>query len=216
MRQVLTGELLSFLVDRYFGGAMADNSSTSTRANLTPTELRINEMLTDKFLFTLVEAWREVITLNTRVTSIETRTTFLQASSPAELALLFSYEITVGDWSSSIDWIVPYASLEPLRSKLGNQVSDAKPQVKNRDWEQHFLRELQSVELEVIGSLASGSASIADVLNLKTGSIVPLKMPTDVTLCVESQAFFCGEHGVLNGNKSVKIKEIVSDERDSR
>jgi len=212
---VLPGDLLSFFVDKYFGGTQGGSAVNYARTSLTPTELRINEVLTNKFLSTLVDAWQEKIKLTPELKSFEITPAFLQASSPDELALLFSFVIKVGDWMSAIDWIVPYAALEPLRLKLGSSAAGVKSLQKNTDWEEHFRRELQFVDLEVTGSFMSGHVSIADVLNLKPGSIVPLKMPTDVTVSIENQMFSYGEHGVLNGNKSIKIKEIISNEADT-
>ncbi|MFT4613161.1 MAG: flagellar motor switch protein FliM [Bacteroidia bacterium] len=213
---VIPGDLLSFFVDKYFGGTQNGASVSSSRKSLTPTELRINEMLTNKFLATLVDAWQEKVQLTPELESFESKPDFLQASSPDELALLFSFAINVGDWSSAIDWIVPYASLEPLRLKLGSSNPAAKSLQKNADWEAHFRRELQFVDLEVSGSFMSGPVSIAEVMNLRPGSIVPLKMPTEVTVSIEDQEFSYGEHGSLNGNKSIKIKEIISHEANSK
>ncbi len=212
---VLPGNLLSFFVDTYFGGTQNGASEKSSRTSLTPTEMRINEVLTSKFLATLVAAWQEKVQLTPELKSFESKPDFLQASSPDELALLFSFVIKVGDWSSAIDWIVPYTSLEPLRSKLGSSNSADKSPHKNADWEQHFRRELQFIDLEVSGSFVSGPVSIAEVLSLRPGSIVPLKMPTEVTVSIENQAFSYGEHGALNGHKSIKIKEIISHETNS-
>jgi len=211
---VLPAILLSFVVDAYFGGVPANPSVEFTRSHLTPTEQRINEVLVEKFLSTLVDAWSEKVHLSPQLTGFEHNPTFLQAATPDDLALKFPFEIRVDEWASSIDWIVPYAALEPLRQKLGNFVDEPGQPQKNSDWEQHFLRELQHVRLEVSGSYESGPVSISDVLSLKPGSIVPLKMPLDVAVCVEDMPFSHGEHGVLNGNKSIKITEIIRHESD--
>jgi flagellar motor switch protein FliM len=105
--------------------------------------------------------------------------------------------------------------LEPLRRKLGTPGLNPKPQQGNTNWAAHFRRELQFVDLEVSGAFISRPVSIADVLSLGPGSIVPLKTPTEVTVYIENQPFSSGEHGVLNGNKSIKIKEIMKNETDS-
>lgn len=209
---VLPGALLSFFVDTYFGGAQVLPGAEFTRKTLTPTELRINEVLVGKFLSTLTEAWREKVQLTTSLTGFESKPTYLQASSPDEMALCFPFEIRVGEWASSIEWIAPYAALEPLRQTLGSLAVEAKPQQKNNDWEIHFLRELQHVQLDVSGSFDSGHVSISEILNLKPGAIVPLKMPADVVVSIEGVPFSSGEHGVLNGNKSIKIKEFIREE----
>ena len=208
---VLSGELLSFFVDQYFGGAHMGAETKTSRADLTPTEIRINDVLTEKFLLSMTEAWKEKIVLTPQLDSRETNTDFLRADSPDELAMFFSFVIKLDDWQSSIDWIVPYAALEPLRSELGSLSSGLNVQA-SADWEEYFRRELLSVDLEVSGLFTSRSVSIGEVLNLKVGSIVPLKTPTDVIVCIEGQPFSSGEHGTLNRCKSIKIKEIFQSE----
>ncbi|MBL4566819.1 MAG: FliM/FliN family flagellar motor switch protein [Porticoccus sp.] len=83
-----------------------------------------------------------------------------------------------------------------------------KPDQSGVSWEGYFRNKLLSVDLDVSGLYTSKNVSIGEVLNLKEGSIVPLKVPTEVILCIDGQPFYAGEHGVLNGKKSIKIKEI--------
>ncbi|MFT4823229.1 MAG: flagellar motor switch protein FliM [Halioglobus sp.] len=206
---VFPGQLLSFVVDNFFGGTPGISNVASTRKNLTPTERRINDVLAAGFLATLKEAWSEVVSLNPAPSSFEINADFLQASSPDELALSFPFAVKIGEWESVINWIVPYSSIEPLRPKLGSPGLEQKPQPSNSNWEAHFRWQLQAVELEVSGSFTSRDVSIAEVLRLKPGSIVPLKMPTEVNVYVENTPFLLGEHGALNGNKSIKITEMM-------
>ena len=208
---VLSGELLSFFVDQYFGGTVMKAGTKTARTDLTPTEIRINDVITEKFLLAMAEAWKEKIVLTPMWDSRETNTDFLRANSPDELAMFFSFVIKLDDWQSSIDWIVPYAVLEPLRSELGSLSTGLNVQ-ESADWEEYFRRELLSVDLEVSGLFASRSVSIGEVLKLKVGSIVPLKTPTDVIVCIEGQPFSSGEHGTLNRKKSIKIKEVFQSE----
>jgi flagellar motor switch protein FliM len=211
---VLPGKLLSFFVDNFFGGALGGSHEESARKSLTPTERRINDVLTEGFMLTLKEAWSEKVTLNPELSSFETNSDFLQAGSPDDQALLFSFSVKVGEWQSAIDWIVPYAAMEPLRKKLGISGTDLQPPQTSSHWEAHFRRGLAQVELEVSGVFAPSQVSISEVLNFKPGSIVPLKMPTQVTVFIEGQPFSSGEHGVLNGNKSIKIMEMIKNDVD--
>lgn len=206
---VLPGELLSYFVDGYFGGSPGDSSDNqSTRINLTPTERRINDVLLEKFLATLVSSWSDKIPLSAEAVSFETKPEFLQVGSPGELALRFPFVIQVGDWRSAIDWLVPYTAFEALRPKLGSPAARSTAQSGN-NWEEFFRRELLSINLEVRGVFTTRSVSIAEVLSLKRGSIVPLKMPSEVSVWSEGQLISNGEHGALNGNKSIKITEVL-------
>jgi flagellar motor switch protein FliM len=212
---VLSGDLLSFFVNQYFGGGSANSSFKSSRQELTPTERRINDLLTTKFLSDLEAAWLEKIGLKTERVSFETNPDFLQVGSPSELALQFSFSIKVFDWEGSIDWIIPYSSVEPLKPRLGSPALAFKSDQSGVSWENYFRKELLAVALDISGVYTSKNVSIGEVLNLKEGSIVPLKRPTDVTLCIDGRPFCSGEHGVLNGKKSIKIKEIFDSEAGS-
>jgi len=207
---VLPGDLLSFFVDGYFGGTPGNAAREQlTRINLTPTERRINDLLLEKFLHTLVAAWVDKIALSTEIASFETNPDFVQVGSPGEQALLFPFVIQVGEWKSAIDWIVPYAAFEPLRPKLGSPAVSSTIEPGN-NWEGFFRRELLSIELEVQGVFTTRNVSIAEVLSLKQGSIVPLKMPSEVSVWIEGQLISNGEHGALNGNKSIKVMEALN------
>lgn len=203
---VLPGELLSVFVDNYFGGG-SGGGAPAARTHLTHSERRINDALVESFLTTLTETWSEKVQLTATLEAFESNPEFLQPPTPAEQALCFSFGVRMNDWTSRILWVVPYSAMEPLRPKLAS--ASVMPTSRNTDWEQHFLQELLHVELEVSGAFLSERASIADVLSFKTGTIVPLKMPSEVLVSVEGHTISTGEHGVLNGHKSIKIKEML-------
>ncbi|MFT5484906.1 MAG: flagellar motor switch protein FliM [Halieaceae bacterium] len=212
---VLPGELLSFFVNQYFGGVLGMGAGNASREKLTPTEVRINDVLADKFLSTMRATWRETIEVIPERVSLETNPDIQQSRLTDELAFNFSFAIKVRDWESVISWIVPYAAIEPLRSKLGSPARSQKLEQGGTNWEAFFREKLLSVDLEVSGLFTSRSVSISELLSLKTGSIVPLKKPTEVTICIESLPFISGEHGALNGKKSIKIKEVFGNSADA-
>lgn len=211
---VLSGELLSFFVNQYFGGTPGGATFNASRTDLTPTEKRINDLMTSRFLTGLESAWSEVVPLTSESVAFETNPDFLQVGSPADLAFQFSFSLKVFDWEGTIDWVVPYSSLEPLKPRLGSSAS-IKSEQAGANWEHYFRKELLSVDLDVSGLYSSKNVSISEVLNLRVGSIVPLKVPTDVVLCIEGQPYCLGEHGALNGKKSIKIKKIFEREAGS-
>ncbi|NND67647.1 MAG: hypothetical protein HKN19_08675 [Halioglobus sp.] len=206
---IFPGKLLSIVVDKYFGGGIGEGGTTPSRSNLTHSERRVNDALLEGFLTTLSDTWREKVKLTAALQSFESNPDFLQAPVPGEQMLCFPFVVRAGEWSENVNWVVPYASMEPLRAKLGAASIAQQPAQKNADWEQHFLRELSGVELELSGAFFPEEISIADVLLFKAGSIVPLKMPTEVVVSIEGQPYSVGEHGVLNGHKSIKIKEML-------
>lgn len=203
---VVPAPLLSFFVQAYFGGPATAVETSQTR--LSPTELRVNDVVRECFVRSLIPAWQDKANLTAQPGSVDTNAEFLQAASPDEMAVLFSFTVTVGDWQAALQWIVPYAMLEPLRARLGSGGAEQVVAV-NSGWQQHFQHELQGVELELVGAFTSREVSLRDVLNFKAGSIVPIKMPSEVAVTVEGKIFATGEHGVSGGNKSIMIKQML-------
>jgi flagellar motor switch protein FliM len=50
---------------------------------------------------------------------------------------------------------------------------------------------------------------VKDVMELKAGDIIPFDMPDEVTLIAEDIPVFRGEYGMSNGNRAIKIKEVI-------
>ncbi len=207
---VISGELLSFLVDQYFGGTSGSQRKRHPGNDLTPTERRINEVLATRFLLTLQAAWADKISLTAELVSTESNPEFLQLAAVNEWAATFTFELTIAGWSSVIEWVVPYALLEPVRQKLASTATKVPARQGSADWETHIRGKLPTIELEVSAAFTSGTVSIAEILGLKKGSIIPLSGPNEVLMYVEGSPFCSGIHGAFNGNKSVKVTELLA------
>ena len=153
--------------------------------------------------------------LTPQLTAFETNPEFLQAGSPSEFAaLLFPFTVTVVTGSR----LLPDSALcgaGAVQAKLGNPAAELRPPQGNTDWAAHFRRELQFVDPQISGRFISRPVSIAEVLKLGPGSIVPLRTPTEVTV-------YIGEPGVLDGRtrrakrqQVYQDQEIIRNERDS-
>lgn len=207
----IAGDLLSFFLDHYFGGG-SNSTQTATGAALTPTERRINNMLVEHFLTTQTIAWAEHTTMKGEIITTDTNPDFLATGSPDQMVIAFNYDIGLGEWQSSITWLVPYAALEPIRSRLSNAIlKEGEGFVQN--WEQHLRSEMANICLNVNGILATADISISRIMGLKPGDVLPLQMGETATLCAEDTPFAIGEHGTLNGSKSIKITALQGGQR---
>ncbi len=204
----ISGALLSFFLDHYFGGgAMGGKICPKTHQALTPTERRMNNMLVEHFLTTQKTAWLEYMELEGAVITTETNPDFLATGSPDQMVIAFNYTVGMGDWESKMTWLVPYAALEPIRSRLSHAIlKEGEGYVKN--WEQHLRREMDEVSLTVSGVLATAEVSISRIMGLKVGDVLPIKMSEGTLLYAECTPIAHGEHGAINGSKSVKITEF--------
>ena len=160
-------------------------------------------------LTALAEAWAGTAQITPHQIGLEKNSESLRADSPDEQALKFIFNLDSGDWTGAMTWIVPSAVLEPHQAKLSNAQGTTLTPNRCSQWETHFHRELQQVLVEVVGTFGCGPISISDVLNLRPGSILPLKTPGTVSVTLENETVYLGELGVLNGNKSIKITKVI-------
>ena len=134
---------------------------------------------------------------------------FLQLAAINEWAATFTFELTIAGWSGVIEWVVPYALLEPVRQKLASTTTKVPARQGSADWETHIRGKLPSIELEVSAAFTSGQLA-SPKFWLEKGSVIPLSGPNEVTMYVEGSPFCSGVHGAFNGNKSVKVSELLA------
>ena len=51
--------------------------------------------------------------------------------------------------------------------------------------------------------------SLRDVLNLKSGDVIPIDIPELITLCAEGMPLFKAEFGISSGMNALKIVEVI-------
>ncbi|WP_461516057.1 flagellar motor switch protein FliM [Porticoccus sp.] len=210
---VLPGDSLSFFVNQYFGGQPGSAAFKSSRSHLTPTEKRINDLMIGRFLSALSESWKDVLKLSPEVVKFETNPDFLQLGTSSSLFLKGVYQLSLFDWKGTLEWAVPYIAIESIKARLeGTKEPEGSPEGDTSGWAHHFRKELMSIDVVVSGQIGCRTMSLAEILNLRQGSIVPLSSPTDVTLYVEDEAFCSGEYGGASGKKSIKIRGLVNDD----
>ncbi|WP_461520236.1 flagellar motor switch protein FliM [Porticoccus sp.] len=210
---VLPGDSLSFFVNQYFGGQPGSAAFKSARSHLTPTEKRINDLMIGRFLSALSESWKDVLKLSPEVVKFETNPDFLQLGTSSSLFLKGVYQLSLFDWKGTLEWAMPYNAIESIKARLeGTKEPEGGSEVDTSGWSHHFRKELMSIDVSVSGQIGCRTMSLAEILNLRQGSIVSLSSPTDVTLYVEDEAFCTGEYGAISGKKSIKIRGLVNDD----
>lgn len=211
---VLPGETLSGLVNLYFGGPEKGTSFKATRTHLTPIERRVNDLVIERFMASLMVSWREIAKLAPETEKFETNPDFLQMGAAASQCVVFHYQVRAQEWMGSLKWLVPISDFEAIKAKLGRVETESHTSQQDQpQWESYFRKELLSVDVDISGQIGCQPMSLAQLLGLRHGSIIPLESPTDVVLFVEDEAFCNGEYGAFSGKKSVKIRGLAkSDE----
>jgi flagellar motor switch protein FliM len=171
---VTSSSLLSLVVNAYFGGGVV--AGPGDRAQLTPTELRLAERFAGLQLATMVTAWQDKLPLEASDAATLGVPDSLEMLPPSELLLRLAFTLRTGEFESWTCVLLPFADLEPYGARFAppRRKADAEP---TDSWEPYFRRELPGIEVELAAVLAEQPISLADLLELRTGSVLPLEPP---------------------------------------
>lgn len=102
----------------------------------------------------------------------------------------------------------PYSMIEPIRDLLDTGMQSDRMD-KDERWGVALREQLQDAEVEVGSQLANMTVSVRELLQLKAGDVLPIRLPKTVDLCVEDMPVFRGSFGVAHGKNAVRITEVI-------
>jgi flagellar motor switch protein FliM len=202
--------LLSFVVNQYFGGGRSGLPDPSQREALTPSELRLAERIASLALDSLCSAWEAQLPLE--VTELQTLGVpdRLEALPREDALLRWNLALNCAERESTVQIMLPWAPLEPFRERFALPRKQAAETTTKSDWESYFRRELPGISLELAGVLDSRPMSLAALLELETGAVIPIEAPRQVRLCVDQVTLAAGRYGTFEGNKAVQLERLAS------
>jgi flagellar motor switch protein FliM len=201
---VVDPKLVFAVIDNFFGGT--GRHVKIEGREFTATEQRIIHMLLRSGFADLREAWSHVASIEVEYLQSEINPHFANIVSPSEIVVVATFHIELDGGGGDLHVTMPYAMIEPLREVLDAGVQSDRVEHDER-W-MHALRdEIDDAEIELTTLLGRASLSLADLLNLKPGDIIPCDFSGKVTLLAEQVPIFRGGFGLSRGQQAVKIEE---------
>jgi flagellar motor switch protein FliM len=198
------------VVDRLLGGS--GNRVGSIR-ELTVIEQNILRKMVESALSVLADAWRHAHRLNMYIESFESNPQFVQIAPASETAAVISFEIIIRDMMFPMNLCFPYFVLEPLLQHLATGWSSVATRHQSADERGAMRKRIRLTQLPLTVQLGKTQMCMKDLLNLKSGDIIPLRERKDeaAKVWVDGKVKFWGEPGASNLNKAVRIIRRVSD-----
>lgn len=207
---VAPASLLSFIVNAYFGGGMLE--ADPSRDALTPTEVRIAERLAEQQLGTLLTTWQDKLPLESTDLMTLGVPDRLEMLPTTDVLLRLTHTLSVGRFEGKADILIPFAALEPFQARFAPPRREQE-RVTTDSWEPVLRRELPGIEVELAAVLSARAVSLAELLDLKPGAILPLAPPEQVSLQVENATLAEGRYGSFEGLKAVQLQRLGNLER---
>jgi len=203
----MEARLVFILVDNFFGGDGRYHAKIEGR-EFTPTERRIIQMLLKLIFEDYKEAWSPVMDVSFEYLDSEVNPSMANIVSPTEVVVISSFHIELDGGGGDFHVALPYSMLEPIRELLDAGVQSDKEDTDMR-WSKALRDEIMDVPIELSTKFLEVDIPLTQVMELKTGDIIPIQMPEHVTVLVEDLPSYRAKLGRSRDNLALKIESKI-------
>lgn len=211
---VIPPAFISLLTDAYYGGMI--KSLRHTRNEFTASETRVIEIVASRLNEALQLAWRDLVTLSFSIVSHEENMQFAQFVDNDDKVVICSFMVQVPNTDpASFDLIYPLQSLKPIATQLRSRMqSDFVDD--DHTWRERLERAIMEIPLEVSALLTEPEISLRQMLQLRSGDVVPVSLSESVELLVDGQPLFVAQAGNLGGQSAVRVTSRTKQPKDGQ
>ena len=203
------------IVDVLLGGRRGTAPMRIEGRPYTTIEASLVERLVRLILDDLSQAFAPITPITFRFERMETNPRFAAIARPGNGCIVFRLRVDLEDRGGTIEFLIPYATLEPARDLLLQMFMGEKF---GRDsiWENHLANEIWVTGVELRAVLDELTVSLSDILRLEVGSTLRLSAGTDpqVLLRCGQVAMARGRIGRVGDRLVVRIEDAI--EREAR
>jgi flagellar motor switch protein FliM len=199
--------LIYSVVDVLLGGRRGTPPMRIEGRPYTTIEATLIQRLTQVVLADLGNAFQPISRIDFRFERLETNPRFAAIARPGNACVVFRLRVDMEDRGGTIEFLIPYATLEPVRDLLLQMFMGEKF---GRDsiWEGHLAREIWVTDLELEAVLEEQTVTLGEVMRLEVGSVLGLTARPDspVTLRCGGVALATGRIGRVGDNVAVRVE----------
>ena len=194
------------MVDAFYGGT--GNGLTAKTGEFTPSEQRLQRRLVNAIVEVLTKSWAETYPLEFSFATHETNATFANMVRADEAVVLQSFTIKPGmSRSTRIEILYPLSILQPIEDDIALR-AQAGAGGDDIDWKNKLVGALDNVSLPVRSVLARPEMTVAQLLALKPGDVIPVTLSQTVPLLVGNRRFAEGTIGEQDGRAALMIENL--------
>lgn len=208
---VIESKLLYALVDSFFGGNDVPYTKIEGK-DFTQIEIKIARRVVLSAIDDLEKAWEPVYPLKIGYSRTEINPQFVAVVPPSDVVIATTFDVELEKVSGTIKIVIPYSTLEPIKSKLSVGFQSEQLEV-DFIWINRVKEQIMQTTANIVVKLGEASIQVRDLLNLEVGDIIQLD--TDATMplsvLVEGVPKFKGIPGLLRGNRAIRVTESMFD-----
>lgn len=206
---VIESKLLYALVDSFFGGNDVPYTKIEGK-DFTQIEIKIARKVVLSAIDDYEKAWEPVYPLKIGYSRTEINPQFVAVVPPSDVVIATTFDVELEKVSGTIKFVIPYATLEPIKSKLSVGFQSEQLEV-DFIWINRIKEQIMGTYANLLVKLGEADITMNDLLELSPGDIIQLNtdatMPLDIL--VEGLPKFRGIPGLLKGNRALKVVESL-------
>jgi len=200
---VLDPAMVFAIVDIYFGGTGKYRNQMIGR-DFTPTESRIIQLVLNQLLQDLAAGWEAVLPISPRYVKSESDPEYSVLAGSREMLVISSFRMVLDEAGGEFHIALPVSMIEPVRDLLDGGQRKSKS-MDQGDWLEGLQKNIQEAEVDLRGLIARTRLTLRDIVGMKSGDVIPVSMPEQVTLQVGEVPVFTGQFGVYRDHNAVRV-----------
>ena len=139
----------------------------------------LNRFLTSA-MDNLKETWETILPFDVELQDNQSSPISTLFSNDTELILVSRFKITIAETEGSLDIVLPYRALEPIRERIqAYRHTDQDPH-----WEHNLRSNVMMAPVEISATMCQVNLVLKDIMGLKGGDIIQTNIPGQVTVKV--------------------------------
>ena len=208
---VIESKLLYALVDSLFGGSDVPYTKIEGK-DFTAIEIKVARRIISAAIEDLEKAWLPVFPISIQYLRTEINPQFVAIVPPSDVVISTTFDVELEKMSGSIKLVIPYSTLEPIKSKLSVGFQNEQLEV-DHVWINRIKNQLMNTHANVVVRLGNCWLNMSDLLELTPGDVLILDKDADkpADILIEGMEKFKGVPGIIKNNRAVKISEVMGD-----
>jgi flagellar motor switch protein FliM len=201
---VVDSRLVFALVENFFGGSGSQPKIEGREFT------RIEQAIVDRVikiaLDNMEESWRPVHEVNLELVRSEINPQFAAIVPPSDVVVVITFEVELENAIGSLVCCLPYATIEPIRSKLHASFQTERLEV-DHAWVARLKERLMETPVEMVVRFGKSLITGRQLMELQPGDILLLDTDTDDLMQAEIEGVkkFEGICGTVKGNQAFQV-----------
>ncbi len=201
---IVDARLVFALVESFFGGQGSQPKIEGRE--FTRIEQAIVERVIKIVLANMEESWRPVHNVSLELVRSEINPQFAAIVPPSDVVVVITFEVELETAIGSLTICLPYATIEPIRSKLHASFQTERLEV-DHVWVSRLKDRLFETPVELRVNLGEAHLTGNQLVRLKVGDVILLDTDTDelLPLTMAGVTKFWGVCGTVKGSMALQI-----------